>query len=690
MRTGDTPAGGARAAGQAPADGARHHAREPHADACRAPTGASASRTSPRRRRRVARAAVDASAACRPSWRWRGCAALRPALRVWGLSATLANLDEALACLVGAGAARARAHRQGPRRQGDRHRQPARRRRSSAFRGPATSASSSCREVDPRDRAARNRRSSSPTCARQTEIWYQAILEARPDWAGTHRAASRLARARRARLGRGRRCATAGCAPSSARRASTSASTSRRSTRCCRSAARRASRACCSAPAAAATGPARSRASRSCRRRRWSWSRRPPRARPRPRARSSRARRSRRRWTCWSSISSPARSAAASCRTSCCAEMRGTHAYAALTDAQWQWALDFVVHGGASLNAYPEYRRVVIGDDGVARVPDARDRAPAPASASARSSPRRASPCSSATATALGHVEESSSRGSRPATASCSPAACSNSSASREMTAWVKPAAATKPRIVPRWTGGKMALSTLLADAHARRSSPRRSAASTPRPNCSSCGRCSNCSARWSALPGEREWLIERIATRDGHYLFFYPFEGRLAHLGLATLFSYRLSRDVPRTFSLTVNDYGFGLLSPTPVDAVAGRPRAACSPHRTSRPTSSRGSTPRNSGAASSAKSRASPASSSRAIPGEPQSGAATAGVERPALRRVRRVRSGQPAAGAGGARSAGAAPRSAAPRRRARAAARQPRAADAVRRGRRRSRFR
>ena len=76
---------------------------------------------------------------------------------------------------------------------------------------------------------------------------------------------------------------------------------------------------------------------------------------------------------------------------------------------------------------------------------------------------------------------------------------------------------------------------------------------------------------RWSALPDEREWLIERIATRDGHHLFFYPFEGRLAHLGLATLFSFRLSRAVPRTFSLMVNDYGFGLLSADPVELSLG-----------------------------------------------------------------------------------------------------------------------
>jgi len=76
---------------------------------------------------------------------------------------------------------------------------------------------------------------------------------------------------------------------------------------------------------------------------------------------------------------------------------------------------------------------------------------------------------------------------------------------------------------------------------------------------------------RWSALPDENEWLVERLAAREGHYLFFYPFVGRLAHLGLATLFGYRLSRASPRSFSMTVNDYGFALLAPEPVDFSLG-----------------------------------------------------------------------------------------------------------------------
>jgi ATP-dependent Lhr-like helicase len=139
----------------------------------------------------------------------------------------------------------------------------------------------------------------------------------------------------------------------------------------------------------------------------------------------------------------------------------------------------------------------------------------------------------------------------------------------RELTAWVKPARSNSAR-VPRWAGGKMALSTQLAEATRRLiADAKRGIFASPelklvRPLL-------ELQARWSALPGTNEWLVEQVATREGHGLYFYPFEGRLAHLGLATLFSYRLSRVAPHTFSLTANDYGFGLLSPTPVALSIG-----------------------------------------------------------------------------------------------------------------------
>ena len=118
---------------------------------------------------------------------------------------------------------------------------------------------------------------------------------------------------------------------------------------------------------------------------------------------------------------------------------------------------------------------------------------------------------------------------------------------------------------VPRWAGGQMALSSELSRATRRLiGAAKRGIYASPelavvRPLL-------ELQARWSALPAADEWLVESIVTREGHGLFFYPFEGRLAHLGLATLFAYRLSTASPRTLTLTANDYGFGLVSPSPL----------------------------------------------------------------------------------------------------------------------------
>ena len=74
---------------------------------------------------------------------------------------------------------------------------------------------------------------------------------------------------------------------------------------------------------------------------------------------------------------------------------------------------------------------------------------------------------------------------------------------------------------------------------------------------------------RLSHVPCENELLIEQIETGDGFHLFVYPFEGRLVHEAVAALVAYRISRITPITFSIAMNDYGFELLSdqPIPVD---------------------------------------------------------------------------------------------------------------------------
>jgi ATP-dependent helicase Lhr and Lhr-like helicase len=69
-----------------------------------------------------------------------------------------------------------------------------------------------------------------------------------------------------------------------------------------------------------------------------------------------------------------------------------------------------------------------------------------------------------------------------------------------------------------------------------------------------------------SALPTTDQLLIEQIQTDEGYHVFFYPFEGRLVHEGLASLIAYRISLLRPISFSLAFNDYGLELLSDQPI----------------------------------------------------------------------------------------------------------------------------
>jgi ATP-dependent Lhr-like helicase len=66
----------------------------------------------------------------------------------------------------------------------------------------------------------------------------------------------------------------------------------------------------------------------------------------------------------------------------------------------------------------------------------------------------------------------------------------------------------------------------------------------------------------WSRVPRRREMLVEQVQTREGHHIFFYPFEGRSVNVGISALFAYRLARIRKASFSLGFTDYGFELVS--------------------------------------------------------------------------------------------------------------------------------
>jgi ATP-dependent Lhr-like helicase len=261
-------------------------------------------------------------------------------------------------------------------------------------------------------------------------------------------------------------------------------------------------------------------------------------------------------------------------------EVRSAWAYRQLTDEQWQWALDFVRHGGASLTAYPDYRRVEPDENGIWRVPDAR--------LARRHRMSVGTIVSDASINlkfwskggggrSLGSVEEGFIARLRPGDGFLFAGRQLELVRVENMTAYVKRSTAKKAA-VPRWNGGRMPLSGELAEALVQKlgAAARGVYASAPmqavRPLL-------EVQSRWSALPTETTLLAEAMKSREGWHLFLYPFGGRQVHLGLASLLAWRMSQRRPLTFSIAVNDYGFELLSDTPVDWVKELDAALLSP---------------------------------------------------------------------------------------------------------------
>jgi ATP-dependent Lhr-like helicase len=131
----------------------------------------------------------------------------------------------------------------------------------------------------------------------------------------------------------------------------------------------------------------------------------------------------------------------------------------------------------------------------------------------------------------------------------------------RSMVAQVRRSTA-KSNTVPHWTGARMPISPQLA-AWIRIKLDEARLGIYQGPEMAAVRGILELQAAWSRLPAVDELLIERVETREGHHLFFYPVEGRLVHEGLAALFAYRIAQLGPTSFTLAANDYGLELLSP-------------------------------------------------------------------------------------------------------------------------------
>ena len=130
----------------------------------------------------------------------------------------------------------------------------------------------------------------------------------------------------------------------------------------------------------------------------------------------------------------------------------------------------------------------------------------------------------------------------------------------KEMTALVRNAK-KKSGNIPRWMGGRIPLSSQLAEMiRAKLEEAKRGIYNSE--EVKALEGLFELQLRWSDIPERDTLLVEKLKSREGYHIFIYPFEGRLVHEVLASLLAYRISLLRPRTFSLAMNDYGLELLS--------------------------------------------------------------------------------------------------------------------------------
>jgi len=256
------------------------------------------------------------------------------------------------------------------------------------------------------------------------------------------------------------------------------------------------------------------------------------------------------------------------------AEVRDSHAFGELSDADWNWTLQFITRGGSVLDAYPDYHKVATErtGDGTLRYVVKQRRIGNQhrmniGTISADGVMQVSLLKGGSGGGKLGTVEESFIARLRPGDHFLFAGRNLQLQRVRDMTAWVR-LGQRRDKQTPRWAGGRMPLSSLLADEmlqlieqfeQGTREQPAELACLAP---------ILSLQQQRSALPARDRLVIETCGSREGQHVFLYPFAGRLAHEGLAMLLAWRMAQSSPLSFSFAANDYGLELL--TDADALA------------------------------------------------------------------------------------------------------------------------
>jgi ATP-dependent Lhr-like helicase len=246
-------------------------------------------------------------------------------------------------------------------------------------------------------------------------------------------------------------------------------------------------------------------------------------------------------------------------------EIKQTFCFQAITKAQWQWLLNFIVLGSQSLQAYDEYKKVEVEENGKFIVHNK--------GVALRHRFQIGTIVGDANITVryqkggyIGTIEESFISKLSPGDVFTFAGRNLEFIRVKGMQAHVRNSS-KKTSKVPSWMGGRLTLSAqmskLLREELYSVSLDRKVQSAEIK----SLSHLFERQRMESIVPKADEFLIETFKTHDGYHHIFYPFEGRFVHEAMGSLLSYRISLLLPITFSLAFNDYGFELLSDQEID---------------------------------------------------------------------------------------------------------------------------
>jgi len=239
-------------------------------------------------------------------------------------------------------------------------------------------------------------------------------------------------------------------------------------------------------------------------------------------------------------------------------EIKQTYCFRLINAEEWNWVLEFITTGGNTLGEYDEFARVY-NDQGVYKIINNRAAHRHKLSIGTIVGDPALS-VKFITGGHLGTVEETFVAKLNPGDTFWFAGQNLEFMMIKDLTVLVKKSK-RKSGLTPAWGGGRLPLSSLLSD-QIRGKLQRAIDGDFSDIELEKIRPILDLQNRMSMIPDKKSLLIEKVETEHGYHLFFFTFEGMFVHEVLAGLIAYRLSKLQRITFSISMNDYGFELLS--------------------------------------------------------------------------------------------------------------------------------